>query len=369
MSEYMIYNAVPAYKEAPVSFDLLKEKAPLILENIASANHQKNYIVVDKNGKEAVIKLEDALKAYPNLDLEILSVEPCSRFVYMNMSAVEKVIEGEKAIPFKKGSGLTLCSVEQILGMEEKQVYIDGNVIKKGRYKFPKIIKVEDILEVCGSKEDFKAVYFGYPMGVFFGEKNMETEVELTTDYLCIFDKTSCMLDKMIQIMIGYTMESCGRCVFGHEGVGQIHMILLDISQKKGRSEDIDLLLDLCEEMQNQALCEIGEYAAKTVVSALDSFREEIEKHITKKACEAAVCSKFITYHILPDLCTGCGECQEECDEDAILGKKRFIHVIDQDECISCGNCLEVCSEEAIVKAGAIKPRCPKKPVPCKRNH
>jgi NADH-quinone oxidoreductase subunit F len=57
----------------------------------------------------------------------------------------------------------------------------------------------------------------------------------------------------------------------------------------------------------------------------------------------------------------------DECDDDAILGKKKFIHVIDQDECTQCGKCVEACDEEAIVKAGAIKPRCPQKPIPCKR--
>ena len=74
-----------------------------------------------------------------------------------------------------------------------------------------------------------------------------------------------------------------------------------------------------------------------------------------------------MTYHIIAANCIGCGECLDVCEDDAILGKKKFVHIIDQDECIQCGKCMEACEEEAIVLAGAVKPRCPKKPIPCKR--
>ena len=55
------------------------------------------------------------------------------------------------------------------------------------------------------------------------------------------------------------------------------------------------------------------------------------------------------------------------CEDDAILGKNKFVHVIDQDECTLCGKCFEACEEGAIVWAGAEKPKCPKKPIPCKK--
>jgi NADH-quinone oxidoreductase subunit F len=57
----------------------------------------------------------------------------------------------------------------------------------------------------------------------------------------------------------------------------------------------------------------------------------------------------------------------DACEDDAILGKKKFVHVIDQDECTICGKCMEACDEDAIVMAGAVKPRCPTKPIPCKK--
>ena len=91
------------------------------------------------------------------------------------------------------------------------------------------------------------------------------------------------------------------------------------------------------------------------------------DEHISKKGCRAGVCKKFMTYHILASKCIGCGECMDACEDEAILGKKKFVHVIDLNECTLCGKCMDVCDEDAIVMAGAKKPKCPAKPIPCKR--
>ena len=57
-------------------------------------------------------------------------------------------------------------------------------------------------------------------------------------------------------------------------------------------------------------------------------------------------------------------ECLDECPNEAIEGKRKYIHVIDSFECDRCGKCAEICPKNAIVKAGAIKPRTPEEPVP-----
>jgi len=101
--------------------------------------------------------------------------------------------------------------------------------------------------------------------------------------------------------------------------------------------------------MKAQSLCETGSDIAVGVLAAMEQYGEDLGGHITKRICRAGVCRKFMTFHILPDQCTGCGDCVDECGEEAILGKRRFIHVIQQDECIQCGACLEICDEGAIV--------------------
>jgi len=65
--------------------------------------------------------------------------------------------------------------------------------------------------------------------------------------------------------------------------------------------------------------------------------------------------------------CTGCGKCLKACDDGAILGKAKFVHVVNQRKCTQCGACLEACPEGAVVRAGAKKPKTPPKPIPVRR--
>ena len=176
-----------------------------------------------------------------------------------------------------------------------------------------------------------------------------------------------CAVEALRQAILSHKCRDCGKCVFGYEGITQLEMILNDITQKKSKPGDVALMEDLVSIMRYQVLCEDGIELAEGVKFALEQYRDDLEEHAAKKACRAGVCKSFMGYYILQNLCTGCGDCMDACDDDAILGKRKYVHVIDQDECIQCGKCMEACEENAIVLAGADKPRCPKKPIPCKR--
>lgn len=179
--------------------------------------------------------------------------------------------------------------------------------------------------------------------------------------------ETDCAVDLLLQEVQKSKCNDCGKCIFGYEGVTQLGMILKDAVEKKGKSTDLALMQELCGLMETQSICDDGAEIAQAVLFALEKHEEEMIAHIGKKSCKAGVCKKFLSYYILPDLCDGCNECADVCEDDAILGKKRFIHVIDQEECIQCGLCLSACPKKAIIIAGAVKPRVPKKPIPVKR--
>jgi len=176
-----------------------------------------------------------------------------------------------------------------------------------------------------------------------------------------------CVVDVLLKEVMTHPCKDCGKCVFGYEGITQLEMILKDITEKKGNASDKVLLEELCGMMKTQSLCEEAVEIADTVAEALHTYGEIFEEHIAKKMCRAGVCKKFMTYHILANQCIGCGECMDACEDDAIIGKSKFVHIIDQDECTLCGSCLDSCEEGAIIMAGAVKPRCPKKPIPCKK--
>lgn len=187
------------------------------------------------------------------------------------------------------------------------------------------------------------------------------------SDRIHSLSDSECIVDILLGIVFENECVRCGKCVFGYEGVTQLQMILGDITEKKGKSTDLTQMHKLCEMMKTQSLCETGEEIADAVHDAIETYRQDFEDHIGKKGCRAGVCRKFMTYHILADKCTGCGECIDACDDEAIIGKNKFVHIIDQQECIQCGACMDACGEEAVVRAGAVKPRCPKRPIPCKR--
>jgi coenzyme F420-reducing hydrogenase delta subunit/Fe-S-cluster-containing hydrogenase component 2 len=50
-----------------------------------------------------------------------------------------------------------------------------------------------------------------------------------------------------------------------------------------------------------------------------------------------------VSYYIDPEKCQACMICAKRCPEEAIIGGKNLIHVIDQARCIKCETCFDVC--------------------------
>lgn len=53
--------------------------------------------------------------------------------------------------------------------------------------------------------------------------------------------------------------------------------------------------------------------------------------------------------YTITDACNGCGACRKICPADAIEGKKKEIHIIDDALCIECGACGKVCPKGAVM--------------------
>lgn len=228
---------------------------------------------------------------------------------------------------------------------------------------------VSELLASSGVAADgLKAVWVSLPAAVLAVPGDFDREVEVAEGtVLRTYDKTSCMADALLNIVQELRLATECTCTFGHEGAFQMAMILSDICSKKGKPGDIALMRDLAPAMAVHATCDEGRAMGRAVMQTLDSFGDEIEAHIAKKACPAGSCRAFQTYHILVSKCIGCGKCLDACDDDAILGKPKFVHVVVQKNCVQCNKCLEVCPEGAVVTAGAEKPKTPPKPIPCKR--
>lgn len=176
-------------------------------------------------------------------------------------------------------------------------------------------------------------------------------------------DSNACVVNYCMNIMDIARKESCGKCVLCREGTWQVHKILKDITEGNSKSEDFELLLDILEQINKCASCEMSRTAALICINLMKEYEEEWDKHIRRKRCSNMICKCSYTLYVDPQLCDGCGKCLESCSQGAIAGGADMIHVIDTNVCNKCMICVSVCPKGAIKKAGTIKPMLPNEPV------
>ena len=354
-----VVNFMPAHKQAPVGLYLLSKDVEGAARLIAQSGAEA---VLVPSGHELAAPLAEALGEA----VRVVECDPELGFFYSNASTAAKVPPSEKHIPpcaDDEGSDTVIEGAELLAAEGRRWVWLEG---AEAPVELPATATVGGLIEASGA-EDAKAVYVGYPAGDLYRADDADAEVALGSDYVRVYTAKNCMANALSEICALYRHETCGRCVFGHEGSHQIATIVADICRKKGKPGDLDLLRDLCPVMESQCLCEQGRVMAHTVLAFVDLFGDEISRHISKKTCPAGECRAFLTVHILASKCQACCACEDVCEEDAILGRARFIHVIDQKACTQCGACLDACEYGAIVTAGAVKPKCPPKPIPFKK--
>jgi NADH-quinone oxidoreductase subunit F len=232
-----------------------------------------------------------------------------------------------------------------------------GKITNTGLVEVPMGMTLKEIIYDIGggipNDKKFKAVQTGGPSGGCIPEHLLDLQVgfdELTkagsmmgSGGMIVMDEDTCMVDVARYFIAFLTDESCGKCVPCREGLRQMHRILTNITQGKGKQGDIELLEELAETAVDASLCALGKSAPNSFLSTLKYFRQEYEAHINDKRCPALACKELIHFYIDPDRCTGCGTCRKQCPADAINGDKKLIHIIDQDKCTRCGTCFEVC--------------------------
>ena len=88
-----------------------------------------------------------------------------------------------------------------------------------------------------------------------------------------------------------FAHESCGQCTPCREGTTWLEMILDRIASGRGRTSDIDLLLDVCDNIspgltwppKMTTICPLGPSAVSPITSLMGNFRDEVESLLPKK--------------------------------------------------------------------------------------
>jgi NADH-quinone oxidoreductase subunit F len=241
-----------------------------------------------------------------------------------------------------------------------KTFSLAGKVCNTGLIEVPLGITLRQIIFDIGGGipegKRFKAVQTGGPSGGCIPESLLDTPVDydslkkagaiMGSGGMVVMDEDTCMVD-VARYFLDFTQkESCGECVPCRLGTKQMLNILEDITEGRGKPEDIDLLEELAVSVKMGSLCGLGQTAPNPVLTTIRYFREEYEAHINELKCPAKVCKKLMYYYINPDKCTGCHLCFKACPVDAIEGEPKALHVIIQDKCIRCGLCFSTCPEK-----------------------
>jgi NADH-quinone oxidoreductase subunit F len=106
-------------------------------------------------------------------------------------------------------------------------------------------------------------------------------------------DSSTCVVRAAWRITKFFSNESCGQCTPCREGSGWLERVLYRLERGEGRMEDLDLLLDLCDNIapgltwppQQTTICVLGPSIPSSIHSAISRFRDEFLAHIKDGGC------------------------------------------------------------------------------------
>jgi len=176
---------------------------------------------------------------------------------------------------------------------------VSGHVNNPGNFEVPMGTPFRKLLEMAGgvrSGHKLKAVIpGGSSMPVLPGEIMMDVNMDydslqkagsyLGSGAVIVMDETTCMVRALERLSYFYYEESCGQCTPCREGTGWLYRIIHRIEHGEGRQEDLDLLLELCDNIAGRTICALGDAAAWPVQGMLKHYRKEFEYHIEHKRC------------------------------------------------------------------------------------
>ena len=331
--KYVVCNAVDADPEARTARLLIEGDPHSVLEGMLIGAYAvgacRGYICINSEYKVAIKRLEKALeqmRGYGLLgdsvldspftfDIEIKEIG--SSLVAGEETALIRTIEGRQAIPYLRTdypavSGLagkpTLVNNAESFShvsaifqngaeavRDTKVITLTGDVAHKYAVEVPFRTKLRTVVTDVGGATDIKAVQFGGPTGRYFNVDSLDMPIDyesmekvggiVGSGTVKVYNNSHCAVEMVKDAMAYLQAQSCGKCVFCREGTYQMQDILNDISEGKGKPEDIDMLLELAGGMQAGSICGLGRTASNPVISSIELFRGDYDAHIKGKKC------------------------------------------------------------------------------------
>ena len=145
---------------------------------------------------------------------------------------------------------------------------LSGHVKNPGQIEAPLGITLRELLDLAGGMREGSTLKFWTPGGSSTPiltadhldvpldyESVAEAGSMLGTKALQIFDQTTSVVRCVLRWTEFYKHESCGKCTPCREGTWWLQQIMERIEQGKGTEEDIEKLLDLCDNIMGRSFC------------------------------------------------------------------------------------------------------------------
>jgi len=147
---------------------------------------------------------------------------------------------------------------------------------------------------------DLKAFIPGGASAPWFFEEHLDLPLEtgavgqagsmLGSGAIVVMDQTTDAVKACWRVVRFFARESCGKCTPCREGTDWLEKILSRILEGHGRAEDLDLLMDVCDNIspgvtwppKQTTICPLGPSAVSPIASAIQRFRPEFEAYIAK---------------------------------------------------------------------------------------
>jgi NADH-quinone oxidoreductase subunit F len=173
---------------------------------------------------------------------------------------------------------------------------ISGHVEKPGMYELPLGLPLLEVIDkVAGGVWKGRKLKGVIPGGSSTPVLLPEEAKTVTLDYesmaehktmfgsggIVVLDETVDMVELVKNLIDFYHHESCGQCTPCREGLGWMLKIIKKILKGEGSMDDVNLLRELCDNIEMKTVCVLSAACTMPVRSYLDKFRHEFEAYVT----------------------------------------------------------------------------------------
>lgn len=171
---------------------------------------------------------------------------------------------------------------------------ISGHVEKPGLYELPLGLPLMEVIEkVAGGVWKNRQLKGVIPGGSSTPVLTVEEAKTVTLDYesmaehktmfgsggIVVLDETVDIVKLVENLIDFYHHESCGQCTPCREGLGWMLKIVKKLIAGDGTRSDIDLLVELCDNIEMKTVCVLSAACTMPVRSYLNKFRHEFEAY------------------------------------------------------------------------------------------